>query len=39
MACMNQTILFQMITKKYTEANLDNSVKLLVRCKQLLQAR
>jgi len=36
MACMNQTILFQMIAKKYTEANMDNSVKLLVRCKQLL---
>ena len=33
MACMNQNILFQMIAKKYTEVNLDNTVKLLVRCK------
>ena len=36
---MNQTILFQMIAKKYTEVNMDNTVKLLVRCKQLLQSR
>ena len=28
-----------MIAKKYTEATMDNTVKLLVRCKQLLQSR
>jgi hypothetical protein len=39
MACMNQNILFQMIAKKYTEVNLDNTVKLLVRCKQVLMSR
>ena len=39
MSQMNQTILFQMIVKKYTEVNLDNTVKLLVRCKQVLQSR
>ena len=33
MSCMNQNILFQMIAKKYTDVNLDNTVKLLVRCK------
>jgi hypothetical protein len=33
MGCMNQNTLFQMIAKKYTEVNLDNTVKLLVRCK------
>ena len=36
---MNQHILFQMIAKKYNEVNLDNTVKLLVRCKQLLASR
>lgn len=36
---MNQQILFQMIAKKYSEVNLDNTVKLLVRCKQLLVSR
>ena len=39
MMCMNQTILFAMIAKKYTEVTMDNTVKLLVRCKQLLQSR
>ena len=39
MTCMNQNILFQMIAKKYTEINLDNTVKLLVRCKQVLMSR
>ena len=28
-----------MIAKKYTEVNLDNTVKLLVRCKQVLMSR
>lgn len=28
-----------MIAKKYNEVNLDNTVKLLVRCKQLLASR
>jgi hypothetical protein len=28
-----------MIAKKYTEVNLDNAVKLLVRCKGLLLSR
>jgi len=28
-----------MIAKKYTEVTMDNTVKLLVRCKQLLQSR
>jgi hypothetical protein len=28
-----------MIAKKYSEVNLDNTVKLLVRCKQLLVSR
>lgn len=36
---MNQQILFQMIAKKYSDVNLDNTVKLLVRCKQLLVSR
>lgn len=36
---MNQHILFQMVAKKYSEMNLDNTVKLLVRCKQLLVSR
>lgn len=36
---MNQSILFSMIAQKYSEVNLDNTVKLLVRCKQLLVSR
>lgn len=36
MGVMNQSLLFQMIAKKYLELNLDNTIKLLVRCKQLL---
>ena len=27
-----------MIVKKYTEVNLDNTVKLLVRCKQVMMS-
>jgi hypothetical protein len=33
MGQMNQGILFQMIAQKYADVNLDNTVKLLVRCK------
>ena len=36
MGVMNQSLLFQMIAKKYLELTLDNTIKLLVRCKQLL---
>ena len=39
MSQMNQTILFNIIAEKYSEVNLDNTVKLLVRCKQMLSAR
>ena len=39
MSVMNQTILYQMIARKYIDPNLDNTVKLLVRCKQLLMSR
>ena len=39
MSQMNQTILFNIIAEKYSEVNLDNTVKLLVRCKQMLTAR
>ena len=33
MSHMNQSILFQLIAEKYSDVNLDNTVKLLVRCK------
>lgn len=39
MTYMNQHVLFPMITKKYKSVNLENTVKLLMRCKQLLEAR
>lgn len=39
MSVMNQTILYQMIARKYIDPNVDNTVKLLVRCKQLLMSR
>ena len=33
MGAMNQSMLFQMIAKKHLELTLDNTIKLLVRCK------
>ena len=39
MSQMNQSILFNIIAEKYNETNLDNTVKLLVRCKQMLTTR
>ena len=39
MTYMNQATLFPLVVKKYTEVNLENAVKLLMRCKQLLIAR
>lgn len=36
---MNQQVLFHMIAQKYKVIDLDNTIKLLVRCKQLLLSR
>ena len=33
MTYMNQATLFPLVVKKYTEVNLENAVKLLMRCK------
>lgn len=39
MNVLNQKQLFEMIAKKYNKVNLENTAKLLVRCKSLLSAR
>lgn len=39
MTYMNQHLLFPLVTKKYKTANLENTVKLLYRSKNLLEAR
>ena len=39
MTYMNQHLIFPMITKRYKTINIENAIKLLVRCKQLLMAR
>lgn len=39
MNLLNQKQLFEMISKKYNKVNLENTAKLLVRCKSLLAAR
>ena len=39
MTYMNQHVLFPMIKDKYKIRDIENTMKLLIRCKKLLQAR
>lgn len=39
MGYMNQHVLFNMVVQKYQEVTIENTVKMLVRCKQLVQSR
>ena len=39
MSYLNQNVLYNMVVKKYKDITIENTVKLLVRCKQLVQSR
>lgn len=39
MQYLNQNVLYNMVVKKYEDVTIENTVKLLVRCKQLILSR
>ena len=39
MQCLNQNVLYNMVVKKYEDVTIENTAKLLVRCKQLILSR